>query len=736
MNKRQRRSTRVYLIEPKAASPVGNRIIRPEERPVGLDVDCLLHSDRYVFTMGNLSFVMPWTRKMANGRRLCHSTNASAWELARRYMSAYRNQIFDGADNVVLSTVINRTYTALAVIDAFKKLGFASLSDVRKKGWNDFLKTLEFGLHPNRRERVSRSRLIEIFRVCDDLSRLYRIPDENGKFILNDGFSIELFSNFNDAIALAYQLGTDFEAQTPDTPASVAFAHMNAAIEYVVDYASDLIRLFNAAEAAKNQERKPTRARPGQKNADLLEFLLQLGREGFLDLAENGVLSRSKIAHSIGIATTTLYQPRHAAWIDRLEKAQLTASSAENESFRREAQLEIDTIRAKLKNPSQNRIATVQIGLPFSGITGAAHPWPITEIGRSRWTTGCSLEEAIANLITAALIIILAFMGDRLGEGLNLDVDCLVEKLDGWYLRSRKFKGHSAEVGSFLEQPCPEVVVRAVRVITELGADARAAAGSSNLFFIPHRSGASVPDDSTVRNRLKRFGKSTRASLNGKDGDWIVTPSQLRRFFATMWVNYYEFGGKFEALRRMLDHRWITTTLGYAKTWQKQVISDLQLSLTFSVMRTTVFDGVEMKGAAGVRFAKLANRIKMMVLPIEEVSEWISAQIAAYGFRLFPMPWGYCLWSKDAGKYASCVGRGARRVGINRPNTIKDCGTCSKCRQFIETPVFEPYWQFSLEMHETIMNQPLAAPRLKKAALEGMRRSKLFLCTKVGRSNG
>ncbi|MFW8644413.1 hypothetical protein ACOJBO_25750 [Rhizobium beringeri] len=117
----------------------------------------------------------------------------SAWELARRYLSAYRNQIFDGAEDAVLSTTINRTYTALAVIDAFKKRGFANLSDVKKKDWNDFLTTLEFGLHPYRRERVSRSRLIEIFRVCDDLSRLYRVPDESGKFILNDGFAIELF---------------------------------------------------------------------------------------------------------------------------------------------------------------------------------------------------------------------------------------------------------------------------------------------------------------------------------------------------------------------------------------------------------------------------------------------------------------------------------------------------------------------------------------------------------------
>ncbi|MFW8644415.1 hypothetical protein ACOJBO_25760 [Rhizobium beringeri] len=319
---------------------------------------------------------------------------------------------------------------------------------------------------------------------------------------------------------------------------------------------------------------------------------------------------------------------------------------------------------------------------------------------------------------------------------MNLDVDCLVEKLDGWYLRSRKFKGHKADVGSYIEQPCPEVVVRAVRGITELGMDARAAAGSTNLFFIPHRLGASVPDESTVRNRLQRFGEKTGAASNGDEGNWFVTPSQLRRFFVTMWVNYYEFGGKFEALRRMLDHRWITTTLGYAKTWQKQVVSDLQLALTFSVMRTAVFDGVELKGAAGIRFAKLAKRIKLMVLPEEGVTEWISAQIDAFGFLLFPMPWGYCFWSKVAGKYAGCVDKEDRRVGMSRPDTIKNCETCIGCRQYLETPVFEPYWQFSLKMHQRISKQPLAAPRLVKAALEGMRRAKLFIRSAAGLSNG
>ncbi|MBB4587951.1 hypothetical protein GGE50_003855 [Rhizobium leguminosarum] len=734
MSQGQRRSVRGLAVQTNVSSLAGGRIMRPEERPVGLDAQCSLHSDRFVFTMGNLSFVMPWKRKMANGKYVCHPSNAASWELARRYLTAYRNQSFDNAENSVLSTTINKTYTALAVIDAFQKRGFAALSDVKRKDWNDFIKTLEFGLHPNRRERVSKRRLLEIFRVCDDLSKLYRIPAENGKFILNDGFSFEVFSNFNDAVALAEQLGKEFDGQTPDAPASVAFAHMNAAIEYVVDYAPDLIRLNRAAEAVKAQVREPTRARPGEKVADLLELLIGLNPKEVPGRAGMDGLSRSRIAQLVGMDTPTLYEPRFAKWIGRLEKVLLAEDSLEIEAFRRDAKLELDTIRAKPKKPTRNRDAAAQIGLPFSGATGVAHPWPITQIGQSPWTTGCSLEQAIANLVTSALIIILAFMGDRLGEGLNLDVDCIVEKLDGWYLRSRKFKSHYAEVGTFLEQPCPEVVVRAVRVMTELGAEARAAAGSK-LFFMNQRTGPSVPDESTVRNRLQRFGKSTGASRNGDEGEWFVTPSQLRRFFATMWVNYFEFGGRFEALRRMLDHRSITTTLGYAKTWQKQVISDMQLALTFNVMRSAVFDGVEMKGAAGVRFAKLANRIKVMLLPEEEIAEWISARIDEYGFRLFPMPWGYCLWSKLAGKHAGCVEKTKRNVGTVRPETIKDCGTCAKCRQFVETPVFEPYWQFSYDMHERVSKQPLAQPRLKEAAVEGMRRAKAFIRSLVRAKN-
>ncbi|MFW8644414.1 hypothetical protein ACOJBO_25755 [Rhizobium beringeri] len=166
---------------------------------------------------------------------------------------------------------------------------------------------------------------------------------------------------------------------------------MNAAIEYVVDYAPDLIRLHNAAQAAKNQDRQPTRARPGEKTADLLEFLLGLSPEETSDLAENGILSRSKIAQSVGMTAPTLYQPRHALWIGRLEKALLAAGPEENEAFRREGQLEIDAIRAKPKKTLKNRQAASQIGLPFTSATGAAHPWPITEISHSKWITGCSL---------------------------------------------------------------------------------------------------------------------------------------------------------------------------------------------------------------------------------------------------------------------------------------------------------------------------------------------------------
>ncbi len=148
-------------------------------------------------------------------------------------------------------------------------------------------------------------------------------------------------------------------------------------------------------------------------------------------------LRESTLAKKARIHVTSLYKPRFKDLISEVERICEIADRVSREQACRNLEIRLDKLIAldRIERPSSKipHNASAQMGLPFSGRTGIAAPWPIISVRPSR-SGGTSLESAIVNLWSAIFIVIDAFMADRLLEVLDTEVDCLTIGSDGYYL--------------------------------------------------------------------------------------------------------------------------------------------------------------------------------------------------------------------------------------------------------------------------------------------------------------
>ena len=363
-----------------------------------------------------------------------------------------------------------------------------------------------------------------------------------------------------------------------------------------------------------------------------------------------------------------------------------------------------------------------ELRLPFQGVAGDYAPWPIVSVGNSK-SGKVSVMSAVSLLWTASYLIIASYMADREGETLAIEEDCLHLGLDGFYLKTPTFKERS-ESGSVLLQPCPEIVVQAVKVLQRLGAKARLASNSDKLFCIHHSVGSSVPTFDELRDRLSRFCDFAKTNIFD-DGQkrWTLDPHQLRRFFGTLWVHYYTYGRHFEALRQVYDHATIGGVVRYtASMAQANALVRMQKDLTVQVLTNVASGKLEADGPAARELARFIARVRVKVVSDEELFEWYDERHKRNQSMVFPMPWGYCVWSKVSGLSAQCLGQEKRKPGIERPCGGKKSRVCGGgCRQFMRTAEFDPFWEHARDRHTRISLNPSAPQTLIDAAKEGIR---------------
>ncbi|WP_334545037.1 hypothetical protein [Rhizobium leguminosarum] len=322
-------------------------------------------------------------------------------------------------------------------------------------------------------------------------------------------------------------------------------------------------------------------------------------------------------------------------------------------------------------------------------------------------------------------------MCDRESETLAIETDCLVQGIDGWYIKTPNFKARNVDGGSVVLQPCPKVVELAVRVLQRLGGPARAEANSEKLLCITHNQGSSVPEETELRKRLARFAKATKTNIYGAGKDWHLAPHQLRRFFVTAWIHYYEYGRNFKALSKTLDHASLGTTIRYgSRVVQGNALSREQKNLTNRILNDVALGNIFAKGPVAHNWGRFVELLRVKALPEDQISEWVDHRSGRNDSNVHPMPHGYCLWSKSAGLHAQCLEKSDRAAGNPRPRNRKRSCVCGNgCRNFLMTEVFIPFWEHSLERHERLAANPAAPVRFKEASKVAIRIAKSFGAT-------
>lgn len=703
-------------------------VVLPESRPLGLIGDVI--ADHWEFASGRRHRLlrMAWTRKMANGYPLNHEVNSGYWELARRYFTACRNGCATGKP-LAVKTCIGNTHTLFLIIDHVMRSGHSSLWTYPKRESESLLAALAGGTGVALPSRHVRGTIRQRFETSRQLYLLFTQAPAEGS-VLSDGFRFATLSGSQEVVALARLIGQE-QGTTPDAPPEVVFKCLGAAIEYVACYADEIIELSHAAKQLREQvecESAATKKPRYTKNSEIAAALLTAldVRPPWVDGV--GTIMKSDLARQVGMNPPDIYKPRYKPLIESAELLLRGINVSGTEEARHILIQAAKAPQPRAEHPG--REVAKRLGLPFTGAAGQFSPWPISIVGNSKGDR-IGLGTVVTQLWTASYLILAAFMCDRESETLAIEADCLVPGVDGWYIRTPNFKTRNGEGGSLVLQPCPKVVVLAVQVLQRLSAFARSQANSEKLFCIEHHMGVSVPEETELRKRVLRFADVTGADTFGAGEHWHLTPQQLRRFFPTAWVNYYEYGRNFKALSDVLDHASIGTTIRYASgIVQGGAVSRQQKNLTNRILNDVALGSIFAKGPAAHNWSRFAERLRIKAIPEDQISDWVDERSNRNDHNVHPMPWGYCLWSKVAGLYAQCLEKGDRSVGISRPQNRKSCGVCGNgCRNFLTTEVFSPFWEHSLERHKRLAANPAAPVRYQEASKLGIRIAKSFGAT-------
>jgi len=707
------RRNRTAAYDAKDLSTSFHRVLRPEERPLGLVGELVADSWEFDFNVGPRKARRPWTRKMANGLKLSHPSNHRYFSMCRRVFTAFHNKQFEGSSDISFGSIESIVGVLCLLIDDTISFGKTTIAELNKDEWEAIKKraAISRGMR-HRGERNTVSRILFIFNVYNDLHKLFSQPDLDGHYILDDGPSDPVFDSEEEARSLASVLGGE-QGKTPDIPEKLAFPLLNAAIEYVAIFSQDIINLQVARREYFSLGPQPRHPKIAAllRRVEILQFLLNQYDQGDTTFWPDMKLDRKRLAEKFNLGPDAIKLPRYDVFIGRFNSLLCTSSRDDLEWLRNH----LDEARAAVPNLPERRRRTINnrlMGLPFKGTEGRHAPWPV------RNTHGIKMQER--NLWISAYIVVAMFMADRAGEILSLETNCLIEKLDGHYLRIPVFKETGRQAGTYVERPCPAIVAKAIAVMVELGRASREATGSDLLFMLVLRPGDNVASTYTLNFAINRFAKDVGAHLS--DGEsWNYTSHQFRRLFVTIWVSYFEYGGNIEALRKFLGHSDVRTTVHYATgVNQGEALSEKRKELTLRIMKTIAFDGRAVQGGAGKYLMNFMTRVRVRLVPENFFGDWVAHAANRLNAMFSPMAWGYCVWTKFAGKRAKCVSEQARRVGIERPDHRELCENCSNCGNFLTTDAFDAFWISAFERHDKVARNE-AAPKALRAAAEAGR---------------
>jgi integrase len=703
------------VLEHEHAREEPQEAVYPEERPIGLIGDLLGRVWKFNSNIGPRPAVITWNRRMANGQSLTHERNAKHWELCRRYVTAYRNSQIEDPSKAI-GTLAQDVRVICILIDDAIGFGKSSLSELSYDEWEIVKKRSAFSRKKGKiGKRNTREHLVKVYSIISTLHRLYSDPGDAGKFILNDGPRFAVFSSKNEELALADLLGVA-GGRTDDIPEEIAFPLLNAAIEHVALFGDGIVELrrrrFEFLSTAP--EPRDRFYELDQLRAKVLSNLLDKYDH---DPASTLKINRYALERELGLPPKFLSNPCYRELFDCFATFTATASLQNRIAVENQIGAYLSRPRRQRDRKRLSRDPAF-IGRMFKDVGELCLPRLVDSYS--------GILELEDELWAAAYIVVAMFMADRQSEGLSLMPGCIVRRLDGPYIRFLTFKSENSEAGTLIERPCPEIVVTAIEVLTRFWKMRDISMGPWPLFSLPDSDEPKVPAHGTVNALINRFAQ--RVGANRAAGKiWPFKSHQFRRLFVTIWVSYYEFAGNIEALRKYLGHDDVRTTMRYATgARQGAAASEKQRELALRIMKSIAFDGREVQGGAAKRFLKLLTKFRIRLVPEGRIAEWLTHNCKQLGTFFTAMPWGYCVWSRIAGKHANCLAGHQRQVDCERPDHKEKCADCAGCGNFLTTDAFGLFWSSSHELHDRIAQNPAANETLRAAARIGRKQAQFY----------
>ena len=370
-------------------------------------------------------------------------------------------------------------------------------------------------------------------------------------------------------------------------------------------------------------------------------------------------------------------------------------------------------------------------------LEGPSSPFPIIHRGRDYFKEpsigltasavalrkGMSLRTALTFLQTACTVVIAAFTARRAAEIRGLKANCIKRDASGKpWLHVFIHK----TVRDYTLIPVPELVAKAVQVLTRLSKSARQQSGTDYLlqFTVPG-SGGEVVGVSTqgepvtkLTVSIERFGYFVDVPDMEDGTRWAFAPHQFRRFFAIMYIRAYAYGD-IDALSYHLRHWNREQTRRYCS--EKQVGREVLTANRERAAEVVAAAALgELRFDGHPRLVKAVERLchrmarKVQVVTRRQVEARARRLLDRTKISMHAFPWGFCVSTIEGSESPSVC----NRDGSAPMPDDASVSTCAECPKTLRGAPHRVYLVGSLKMHSELAADTNLVPMVREASAE------------------
>ncbi|MEH7996780.1 tyrosine-type recombinase/integrase [Pseudomonas aeruginosa] len=209
----------------------------------------------------------------------------------------------------------------------------------------------------------------------------------------------------------------------------------------------------------------------------------------------------------------------------------------------------------------------------------------------------------VVALIDACIVLLLCLTGMRRSEIIGLKADALTSNTDGDWLTYTVFKTSLCSQGDIKKIPIPKIAADAIKVVVEIGRDAREYGKHDYLFVkIPKFSFGNVPQTTIVERSCERVAANLGIQYS-------IHAHRFRKSLALYII--HQDTRNLEIIKSLFSHRSLKMTLKYILSLPgvndevKAILIDENTEILIEVLQGVISGHIG--GVGGKRLAKKAN---------------------------------------------------------------------------------------------------------------------------------